>query len=80
MEEGREIRMDKLTAFYVGDVVKMKKKHPCGSDEWEVLRTGADIRMKCLGCDHMVLIERPKFARNVKKIIKRIVEEQDADK
>lgn len=63
--------MDKLTTFYVGDIVKMKKTHPCGSDEWEVLRTGADIRMKCLGCSHMVMIERPKFARNVRKIISR---------
>ena len=38
----------------VGDVIKMKKKHPCGSNEWEILRVGADFRLKCMGCEHQV--------------------------
>lgn len=54
--------------FTVGDIVKMKKQHPCGSDEWEVLRTGIDFRIKCTGCGHMVMLPRTKFEKSVKKI------------
>ena len=39
--------------YEVGDIVKLKKPHPCGSQEWEILRVGADFRLKCLGCGHM---------------------------
>ena len=42
----------------VGDVLKLKKQHPCGSREWEVLRVGADFRLKCLGCGHQIMIAR----------------------
>jgi len=56
--------------FNVGDIVELKKEHPCGSKEWEVVRTGADIRMKCLGCSHQVMIPRPKFEKSVKKVLK----------
>lgn len=56
--------------FNVGDQVEMKKKHPCGSSLWEILRTGADFRIKCLGCNHQLMITRPKFEKSVKKIIK----------
>ena len=44
--------------YEVGDIVKMKKKHPCGSFEWEILRVGADFRLKCLGCGHQIMISR----------------------
>ncbi|MDD4495294.1 MAG: DUF951 domain-containing protein [Eubacteriales bacterium] len=57
-------------AYNVGDVVEMKKQHPCGSKQWEILRTGMDFRIKCTGCGHMVLIPRPKFEKSVKKIIR----------
>jgi hypothetical protein len=56
--------------FSVGDIVELKKAHPCGSKQWEVTRTGADFRIKCLGCEHQVMIPRPKFEKSVKKIIK----------
>ena len=42
----------------VGNIVKLKKQHPCGSKEWEVLRAGADFRLKCMGCGHMVMVTR----------------------
>ena len=42
--------------YEVGDIVKLKKPHPCGSQEWEILRVGADFRLKCLGCGHMVMV------------------------
>ena len=43
----------------------MKKPHPCGCDIWEILRTGADFRIKCTGCGHQVMIPRHKFEKNV---------------
>ncbi len=55
----------------LGDVVRLKKKHPCGSDQWRVVRLGADIGIKCLGCQHRVLLERAVFERRVKDFISR---------
>ena len=55
--------------YDVGDVVKMKKPHPCGNDEWSILRTGMDFGIKCCGCGHFVMMPRPKFEKMVKKII-----------
>jgi hypothetical protein len=53
----------------LGDVVCLKKKHPCGSYEWQVLRLGADIGIKCLKCQRRVLLERSVFERRVKSIV-----------
>ena len=52
----------------VGDILVMKKAHPCGSREWEVLRTGADFRLRCLGCAHEVMGARSKFERNIREV------------
>lgn len=52
----------------LGDVLVMKKAHPCGSKEWKVLRTGMDFRLKCLGCSHEVLIVRGKAEKNIREI------------
>ena len=56
--------------FELGDVVKLKKKHPCGSFEWKVLRVGADFRLKCLGCGRQIMIARSLVEKNVKEIKK----------
>ncbi|MGB8956436.1 MAG: DUF951 domain-containing protein [Tumebacillaceae bacterium] len=56
--------------FELGDVVQMKKGHPCGSNEWEVLRLGMDIRIKCVGCGRSVLLPRRDFERNMKKVLR----------
>ncbi len=56
--------------FCIGDIVELKKLHPCGSKQWEVTRTGADFRIKCLGCQHQVMLPRTKFEKSVKKILK----------
>ncbi|NLN65488.1 MAG: DUF951 domain-containing protein [Clostridiaceae bacterium] len=58
-----------IKEFNLGDLVEMKKQHPCGSKIWKVLRTGADIRMECQGCRHQVMIPRSKFVKNMKKVI-----------
>ncbi|MED3551820.1 DUF951 domain-containing protein [Cytobacillus praedii] len=55
--------------FNLNDVVEMKKAHPCGTNRWKVIRMGADIRIKCEGCAHSVLIPRREFARKMKKIL-----------
>lgn len=62
--------MVKDIVFHIGDVVKMKKAHPCGSSEWEVTRIGMDFGMKCCGCGHYVMLARPKFMKAVKAVVK----------
>lgn len=53
----------------VGNVLVMKKSHPCGEKRWRVLRTGADFRLKCLGCGHEIMIERYKAEKNIRQIL-----------
>jgi len=55
----------------LGDLVRLKKKHPCGSYEWQVVRLGADIGIKCRGCNRRVLLERRDFERRVKEFVSR---------
>lgn len=53
----------------VGDIVKLKKPHPCGSYEWDVLRAGADFRIKCRGCGRQVMIARRLLEKSVKEVL-----------
>lgn len=57
--------------YEVGDTVRMKKKHPCGSDTWEILRVGADFRLKCKGCGHMIMTPRKNVEKNTKELQKK---------
>ena len=59
--------------YEVGDIVKLKKKHPCGSFEWEILRVGADFRLKCQGCGHQIMVAR-KIEKNTKDLKKHLPE------
>lgn len=52
----------------IGDIVTMKKPHPCGSKEWKIIRIGADFRMECCGCGHIVMVPRVKAEKNIKKV------------
>ena len=54
--------------YDVGSIVIMKKNHPCGSNRWEILRVGVDIKIKCLGCGHVVMISRLDFEKRLKKV------------
>ncbi|KWX81289.1 hypothetical protein AMQ83_34780 [Paenibacillus riograndensis] len=56
--------------FGLGDIVLMKKPPPCGTSEMEIIRMGMDIRIKCTGCHHSVLIPRAKFEKNMKKVLR----------
>ena len=56
----------------VGDIVQVKKNHPCGSNQFEIMRIGMDFRVKCLGCEKQIWISRVKFEKRIKKIINEI--------
>ena len=57
--------------YEVGDIVKLKKPHPCGSQEWEILRVGADFRLKCQGCGHQGMVSRRLVEKNTRGLIKK---------
>lgn len=59
----------------LGDRLIMKKPHPCGSKEFEVLRIGADFKIKCLGCEHIVTVPRSKVEKNIKSVVPKDGEE-----
>ena len=56
--------------YEIGCVVRMKKNHPCGGADWEVLRIGMDFRIKCLKCGHIVMLQRSRFEKGVKEILR----------
>ena len=53
----------------LGDILVMKKMHPCGEKQWLVLRTGADFRLRCMGCGHEIMVPRFKAEKNIRNII-----------
>jgi len=53
----------------VGDIIQTRKKHPCGNDKWEVIRVGADMKMRCLECKRIVMLDRETFEKRVKKVL-----------
>ena len=54
----------------VGDRIGLKKGHPCGSNDWEVLRVGIDFRLKCMGCGHMILVPRKLVEKNLRRLLR----------
>ena len=62
---------EKRLIYEVGDIVRLKKKHPCGSFEWEILRVGADFRLKCCGCGHQIMTERRMVVKNTRGLRKK---------
>ena len=60
--------MDK--EYKLGSIVIMKKEHPCGTNEWEIVRLGADIKIKCINCGRAVMLPRIEFNKKLKRIIK----------
>ena len=57
-----------IMEILTGDIVRLKKKHPCGSFDWEVLRSGADFRLKCCGCEHQVMMARKLVEKNIRRL------------
>ncbi len=52
--------------YEIGDIVITKKNHPCGGNEWEILRVGVDFKLKCTKCGHQIVLERPKALKMIK--------------
>jgi len=55
--------------IHLGDIISTRKTHPCGSNEWTVIRTGADIKIRCSGCGRIVMMDREKFLRRRKAVL-----------
>ena len=55
--------------FDLNDIVEMKKPHACQTNRWQIIRMGADIKIKCLGCEHIVMMPRREFTKKMKKIL-----------
>ena len=55
--------------YRLGSIVMMKKQHPCGTNEWEIVRLGADVKLKCINCSRVVMISRIDFNKKLKKVI-----------
>lgn len=60
-----------VTNFDLGDIVQMKKQHPCGSYEWEIIRVGADVKIRCIQCERIIMLPRSKFEKSAKKIVEK---------
>lgn len=58
-----------MEEYELHDVVMMKKQHPCGVNRWEIIRVGADIKIQCTGCDHIVMMSRYDFNKRLKKVL-----------
>ena len=57
--------------YKIGDIVRTRKVHPCGSKLWEITRVGVDFKLKCLGCGHVIIVERQKALKMITKLEKR---------
>jgi len=55
--------------YALGDMVQMKKAHPCGQNRWRVIRIGMDVKIKCLGCGHIVMLPHDTFIKRLKKVL-----------
>ena len=69
-----EARVDAMDELMLGDLVQMRKTHPCGSDRWTVIRVGADIKIRCMGCSRIVRMDRADFGKRMKKVLSHATE------
>ncbi len=67
-----------IPALEIGDIVELRKKHPCGSTSWRVVRLGVDIGLVCLGCGRRILLPRSQFNKQVKRLAARNQDARDA--
>lgn len=67
-----------IETFALGDVVQLKKPHPCGSKLWTVIRTGADVKLRCEGCRRIVMLDRGEFLKRAVKVVVRSQEGEAA--
>ncbi len=65
-----------IESFSLGDIVQMKKPHACGGSEWRITRVGADVKIRCLTCDRVVMLDRQDFIRAGKKVLRTAEKEE----
>ena len=75
MEAASGVMEVERKTFQLNDVVKMKKQHPCGSFTWQVVRLGADIKIKCTGCGRLVMLPRSDFERKMLRVVAEVQDE-----
>ncbi|MDO4544093.1 MAG: DUF951 domain-containing protein [Clostridia bacterium] len=66
-----------IDEFFLNDIVQMKKPHACKTNEWRIIRTGADVKIRCLACGRIVMFDRQEFIRSAKKILIRASDGND---
>ncbi|MEK1348862.1 DUF951 domain-containing protein [Limosilactobacillus fermentum] len=66
-----------MEEYALNDIVEMKKPHPCGVNRWQIIRVGADIKIECAGCGHIVMMSRYDFNKRLKKVLERAEQEED---
>ena len=74
----KEVTHMEVPQYDLNDIIEMKKEHPCHkSKQWKIIRMGADIRIKCLGCGSSVLMPRVKFEKKLKRVVERADQPED---
>lgn len=66
-----------MEEYDLNDIVMMKKPHPCGVNRWQIIRVGADIKIECTGCGHIVMMSRYDFNKRMKKVLEKAQKEED---
>ena len=70
-------RGEDADGIQAGDIVALRKAHPCGEVNWEITRVGADIGLRCLGCSHIIMLPRHEFRRRMHRLVRRAEDRQD---
>ena len=58
-----------MKTYELNDIVQMKKQHPCGTNRWQIIRTGIDVKLQCTGCGHIVMMSRQNIEKHLKKVL-----------
>ena len=66
-----------MKTYELNDIVQMKKQHPCGTNRWQIIRTGIDVKLQCTGCGHIVMMSRQSFEKHLKKVLEHAENEAD---
>ena len=62
--------------YELNDIVMMKKQHPCGVNRWKIIRVGADMKIECTGCGHIVMMDRYRFNKRIKKVLEKAADQE----
>lgn len=66
-----------MKTYELNDIVQMKKQHPCGTNRWQIIRTGIDVKLQCTDCGHIVMMSRQNFEKHLKKVLEHAENEAD---